>query len=161
MTATGLHITVSRLFRRSRGQTLSPLCTDATQYYHSVTTGHPHSLHLKSLKPFQSLRNLSIKHKTNKVLWVWKSTRSCLKYLLRIEVNTQPQLMGNDRRNEWKSSFLQRQERPGCVCGCGWHMALRFMGWPYPGSKASFKFSTKEKVSRVCLHTVEIVRKKD
>lgn len=42
----------------------------------------------------------------------------------------QPQLIGNDTRNEWKSSFLQRQERPGyeceCVCVCVTHGAEVF-----------------------------------
>lgn len=82
------------------------------------------------------------------------------KYLLRIKpwVNTQPQLMGNDKRNEWKRQFSTKAGTPK-LCVCGWHMALRFMGWPYPSSKSSFEFSTKEKVSRVRPHRVQSERK--
>lgn len=81
-------------------------------------------------------------------------------YLLRIKpwVNTQPQLMGNDKRNEWKRQFSTKAGTPK-LCVCGWHMALRFMGWPYPSSKSSFEFSTKEKVSRVRPHRVQSERK--
>lgn len=49
------HHTVYWLFRRGGGGKHCLLCADATQYYHSVTTAHPHTHARVSISVFSAL----------------------------------------------------------------------------------------------------------
>lgn len=76
------HHTVYWLFRREGGGKHCLLCADATQYYHSVTTAHPHT-HAQSLylTLFSPLRLPVIFLLSTEQTWVsigWKFIHRCL-----------------------------------------------------------------------------------
>lgn len=86
------------------------------------------------------------------------------KYLLGIEpwVNTytQPQLIGNDIRNEWKSIFLQRQEHPDCVCLWVTHGAEVFGLTLSQFQVFILVLHNRKGQHTVCLHIVYVFPKK-
>lgn len=133
MTAAALHITqyadCSSEQEEKGGGKHCLLCADATQYYHSVTTAHPHTqIHTDRVSTqffsfFSPLRlcNLSAKRRANTgfyrdknpytAAFKEKKERNCNCQALgkHTLTHTVPPPIGKDRRPEWKSSLYQNR----------------------------------------------------